>query len=99
MVIQNCCAAYQDGIYGSEAIDIIMKESLAVEAGIRKLLYVSSFDHMLGKQSDFRPVELRGLMEEWPQAVSGQRAGYPAGGGRPGRPHGVGECGCAPDRL
>lgn len=36
MVIQNCCAAYQDGIYGSEAIDIIMKESLAVEAGIRK---------------------------------------------------------------
>ena len=64
MVIQNCCAAYQDGIYGSEAIDIIMKESLAVEAGIRKLLYVSSFDHMLGKQSDFRPVELRGLMEE-----------------------------------
>lgn len=43
MVIQNCCAAYQDGIYGSEAIDIIMKESLAVEAGIRKLLYVSSF--------------------------------------------------------
>lgn len=37
MVIQNCCAAYQDGIYGSEAIDIIMKESLAVEAGIDQL--------------------------------------------------------------
>ncbi len=99
MVIQNCCAAYQDGIYGSEAIDIIMKESLAVEAGIRKLLYVSSFDHMLGKQSDFRPVELRGLMEECRRRFQGQRAGYPAGGGRPGRPHGVGECGCAPDRL
>ena len=48
MVIQNCCAAYQDGIYGSEAIDIIMKESLAVEAGIRKLLYVSSY--VLGGQ-------------------------------------------------
>ena len=82
MVIQNCCAAYQDGIYGSEAIDIIMKESLAVEAGIRKLLYVSSFDHMLGKQSDFRPVELRGLMEEHkaahveePLTVTGQAVG------------------------
>lgn len=63
MVIQNCCAAYQDGIYGPEAIDIIMKEIAAVEGGIKKLLYVSSFDHMLGRQSDFRPVELRGLLE------------------------------------
>jgi len=75
MVIQNCCAAYQDGIYGSEAIDIIMKESLAVEAGIRKLLYVSSFDHMLGKQSDFRPVELRGLMEECRRRFRGNERG------------------------
>ncbi|MCQ4720614.1 sensor histidine kinase, partial [Flavonifractor plautii] len=75
MVIQNCCAAYQDGNYGSEAIDIIMKESLAVEAGIRKLLYVSSFDHMLGKQSDFRPVELRGLMQECRRRFRGNERG------------------------
>ena len=56
MVIQNCCAAYQDGIYGSE-------------------LYVSSFDHMLGKQSDFRPVELRGLMEECRRRFRGNERG------------------------
>ena len=52
-----------------------MKESLAVEAGIRKLLYVSSFDHMLGKQSDFRPVELRGLMEECRRRFRGNERG------------------------
>lgn len=58
MVIQNCCAAYHDGIYGDEAIDIIMKESLALESSIKKLLYVSSFDHMLGKRSEFTQVPL-----------------------------------------
>ena len=52
-----------------------VKESLAVEAGIRKLLYVSSFDHMLGKQSDFRPVELRGLMEECRRRFRGNERG------------------------
>ena len=83
MVIQNCCAAYQDGhLRLQEAIDIIMKESLAVEAGIRKLLYVSSFDHMLGKQSDFRPVELRGLMEECRRRFRAT-SGVSAGGGLP----------------
>ncbi len=64
MVIQNCCIAYQDGICGDEVADIIMKESLALEEGIKKLLYVSSFDHMLGKQSDFVPVDLSALCRE-----------------------------------
>lgn len=64
MVIQNCCTAYQDGIYGAEAVDIIMKESLTLEEGIKKLLYISSFDHMLGKQSDFVPVDLSVLCRE-----------------------------------
>lgn len=99
MVIQNCCAAYQDGIYGSEAIDIIMKESLAVEAGIRKLLYVSFLRSHAGQTERLPAGGAPGTDGGVPQAVSGQRAGYPAGGGRPGRPHGVGECGCAPDRL
>lgn len=58
MVIQNCCAAYHDGIYGDEAIDIIMKESLNLESSVKKLLYVSSFDHMLGKRSEFVQVSL-----------------------------------------
>lgn len=64
MVIQNCCTAYVDGIYGGEAIDIIMKESQKLEDGIQKLLYVSSFDHMLGKRSDFQPVALGDLAED-----------------------------------
>ena len=58
MVIQNCCTAYQDGIYGDEAIDIIMHESVVLEAGIKKLLYVSSFDHMLGKKNEFVAVDI-----------------------------------------
>lgn len=64
MVIQNCCAAYQDGIYGDEAIDIIMKESQALEAGIKAILYVSSFDHVMDRQSEFQPVSLGALAEE-----------------------------------
>lgn len=64
MVIQNCCTAYQDGIYGDEAIDIIMHESVALEAGIKKLLYVSSFDHMLGKKSEFVAVDIAKLCEQ-----------------------------------
>ena len=64
MVIQNCCTAYQDGIYGDEAIDIIMHESVVLEAGIKKLLYVSSFDHMLGKKSEFVAVDLAKLCEQ-----------------------------------
>lgn len=64
MVIQNCCTAYQDGIYGSEAIDIIMNESAVLEDGIKKLLYVSSFDHMLGRQSDFVSVDVSELCLE-----------------------------------
>mgnify|MGYP000700721392 FL=1 len=35
----------------------------------------SSFDHMLGKQSDFRPVELRGLMEECRRRFRGNERG------------------------
>lgn len=50
-------------------------EPLERLAGIRKLLYVSSFDHMLGKQSDFRPVELRGLMEECRRRFRGNERG------------------------
>ncbi len=64
MVIQNCCTAYQDGIYGDEAIDIIMHESVVLEAGIKKLLYVSSFDHMLGKKSEFVAVDIAKLCEQ-----------------------------------
>ncbi len=64
MVIQNCCTAYQDGIYGDEAIDIIMRESIALEDGIKKLLYVSSFDHMLGKRSEFVAVDIAKLCEQ-----------------------------------
>lgn len=64
MVIQNCCTAYQDGIYGDEAIDIIMHESVVLEAGIKKLLYVSSFDHMLGKKNEFVAVDLAKLCEQ-----------------------------------
>jgi len=63
MVIQNCCAAYHDGIYGDEALDIIMKESLTLEKSVRKLLYVSSFDYMLGQHSDFCPVRLTELCQ------------------------------------
>ncbi|MFQ7451979.1 MAG: HAMP domain-containing protein [Flavonifractor plautii] len=99
MVIQNCCAAYQDGIYGSEAIDIIMKESLAVEAGIRKSLLCLLLRSHAGQTERLPAGGAPGTDGGVPQAVSGQRAGYPAGGGRPGRPHGVGECGRAPDRL
>lgn len=75
MVIQNCCTAYQDGIYGDEAIDIIMKESLALERDIRKLLYVNSFDHMLGKQSDFRPVGLDELLQSCRRRFVGNERG------------------------
>lgn len=64
MVIQNCCTAYQDGIYGDEAIDIIMHESVVLETGIKKLLYVSSFDHMLGKKSEFVAVDIAKLCEQ-----------------------------------
>lgn len=64
MVIQNCCTAYQDGIYGDEAIDIIMHESVVLEAGIKKLLYVSSFDHMLGKKNEFVAVDIAKLCEQ-----------------------------------
>ena len=64
MVIQICCSAYQDGIYGDEAIDIIMHESVVLEAGIKKLLYVSSFDHMLGKKNEFVAVDLAKLCEQ-----------------------------------
>lgn len=64
MVIQNCCTAYQDGIYGDEAIEIIMRESIVLEDGIKKLLYVSSFDHMLGKKSEFVAVDLAKLCEQ-----------------------------------
>lgn len=75
MVIQNCCTAYQDGIYGDEAIDIIMQESLALERDIRKLLYVNSFDHMLGKQSDFAPVEVDELLESCHRRFVGNERG------------------------
>lgn len=75
MVIQNCCTAYQDGIYGDEAIDIIMQESLALERDIRKLLYVTSFDHMLGKQSDFKPVALDELLENCRRRFVGNERG------------------------
>lgn len=64
MVIQNCCTAYQDGIYGDEAIDIIMRESIVLEDGIKKLLYVSSFDHMLGKKNEFVAVDIAKLCEQ-----------------------------------
>lgn len=64
MVIQNCCTAYQDGIYGDEAIDIIMHKSVVLEAGIKKLLYVSSFDHMLGKKNEFVAVDIAKLCEQ-----------------------------------
>ena len=64
MVIQNCCTAYQDGIYGDEAIEIIMRESIVLEDGIKKLLYVSSFDHMLGKRSEFVAVDIAKLCEQ-----------------------------------
>ncbi len=64
MVRQNCCTAYQDGTYGDEAIDIIMHESVVLEAGIKKLLYVSSFDHMLGKKSEFVAVDIAKLCEQ-----------------------------------
>ena len=64
MVIQNCCTAYQDGIYGDEAIDIIMHESVVLEAGIKKLLYVSSFDHMLGMKNEFVAVDLAKRCEQ-----------------------------------
>lgn len=64
MVIQNCCTAYQDGIYGDEAIEIIMRESIVLEDGIKKLLYVSSFDHMLGKKNEFVAVDLAKLCEQ-----------------------------------
>lgn len=75
MVIQNCCAAFHDGIYGEEAIDIIMNESVALEQGIRKLLYVSSFEHMLGKQSDFKPVALRNLADDCRRRFLGNEKG------------------------
>lgn len=75
MVIQNCCTAYQDGIYGDEAIDIIMKESLALERDIRKLLYVNSFDHMLGKQSEFTAVSLDELLENCRKRFTGNERG------------------------
>lgn len=75
MVIQNCCTAYQDGIYGDEAIDIIMKESLVLERDIRKLLYVNSFDHMLGKQSDFKPVDVDELLESCQRRFAGNERG------------------------
>ena len=64
MVIQNCCAAYQDGIYGGEAIDIIMQESQVLESGIKAMLYVSSFDHILGRQSEFQQLTLQTLAAE-----------------------------------
>ena len=64
MVIQNCCAAYQDGIYGGEAIDIIMQESQVLESGIKAMLYVSSFDHILGRQSEFQQLSLQTLAAE-----------------------------------
>ena len=75
MVIQNCCAAYHDGIYGDEAIDIIMKESLALEKSVRKLLYFSSFDHMLGQRSDFRPVRLADLSQACSKRFLGNEKG------------------------
>ncbi len=75
MVIQNCCAAYYDGIYGDEAIDIIMKESLSLEKSVRKLLYVSSFDHMLGHRADFRPVRLAELSAECCKRFLGNEKG------------------------
>lgn len=75
MVIQNCCAAYHDGIYGDEAVDIIMKESLTLERSIKKLLYVTSFDHMLGKRSDFAPVDLSGCIEDCKARFRGNERG------------------------
>lgn len=75
MVIQNCCTAYEDGIYGDEAIDIILHESRALERDIRKLLYVNSFEHMLGERSDFRPVDLDGLLEDCRRRFGGNERG------------------------
>lgn len=74
MVIRNCCAAYNDGIYTDEAIEIIQKESRSLELAIRKLLYVTSLDHMLGKNSEFVPIDLRELLLECSQRfVSNER--------------------------
>lgn len=75
MVIQNCCAAYHDGIYGDEAIDIIMKESVSLESSIKKLLYVSSFDHMLGKRSDFTSVCLWDCIQDCQARFLGNERG------------------------
>lgn len=63
MVIQNCCFAYEDGISdGEQAITIIKRESALLEDGIKKLLYVTSFDHVLGKNSQFIRIDLSALL-------------------------------------
>ena len=41
-----------------------MHESVVLEAGIKKLLYVSSFDHMLGKKNEFVAVDIAKLCEQ-----------------------------------
>lgn len=57
MVIRNYCMAMKEGVYGEEAMDIILKESLSLETGIKKLLYVTTFDHMMGKAKDFQLID------------------------------------------
>lgn len=79
MVIQNCCAAYHDGIYGDEALDIIMGESVVLESGIRRLLYAASLEHMLGKQSDFCPVNLNELAQDCQRRFLGNEKGIRIG--------------------
>ncbi len=65
MVIQNCCSAYEDGISnGEQAITIIKRESALLEEGIKKLLYVNSFDHILGKNSQFVSIDLAALLNQ-----------------------------------
>ncbi|MEA4810980.1 MAG: HAMP domain-containing sensor histidine kinase [Anaerolineaceae bacterium] len=71
MVIRNCCEAYFDGIYHDEAVEIILKESRTLEIGIKKLLYVTSLEHMLGNRSDFACFDLDRMLSESAQRFMG----------------------------
>ena len=77
MVIQNCCAAYQDGIYGDEAIDIILGEAGTLEREIGKLLSVNCFEQMLDGQRRLESVGLDGLLENCRKRFAANRRGIP----------------------
>lgn len=67
MVIKNYCQAIKDGFYIEDSfeknIEVIEEEVERLEGKIIKLLYLNSLDYILEKESEFKQVEAKELLE------------------------------------